>query len=207
VFPNLVDRRLFTRLADAIDPGLAKVAPCEPDEYAGPWPGIVLRSDLNALSVGIDWATRDLVLNPQLGAATWVSGLHNVADHIAWETGNHDLDIRWLEIADNVPYCINDACADFFEPIVKNDPSAVLWHVASSLHCWAHSGVWTPSILAETLDRWAPMTDIDRWCRHHARVNDRYVSFMASYATRLLDGHVQEHDHAWLRRYFEVIDS
>jgi hypothetical protein len=121
-------------------------------------------------------------------------------------THTQALQLRWIEIGYAIPLCQNGACEAEFEPIVRADPSALLWHVAGSLFTWAHSGVETPPILADTLRRWAVGIDgVDRWCRVGHDADDPYVRFMAGYAARLLDGLEERHHETWLQRYFEIL--
>jgi hypothetical protein len=116
------------------------------------------------------------------------------------------LALRWIEIGYAVPLCQNDACEAAFEPIVRADAAATLWHIAASLFTWAHSGVWTPPILADTLRRWTgAVPAVDRWCRTEQDAADPYARFMAAYAARLLDGRVACHDGTWLQRYCQLV--
>jgi hypothetical protein len=147
--PVRVDRRLYARLVDAFEEGLTKIESCPAAEYDGPWPEIVLRPDVDKLALGFDWSTQELVVNPEvpLGTRTLTrsNGLEYLAEYVVRKMERREqIAVQWLEIAWSVPGCPNDACAENFEPIVASDPTQVVWHIAASLHTWAHAGVWTP---------------------------------------------------------------
>src|SRR5262249_55163213 len=97
------------------------------------------------------------------------------------------LALRWLVIGYDVPSCPNDSCAALFEPIVRTDPSALTWHVASSLFTLLQCGVLTAPFLSETLHQWeATGIAVEGWCRDHESDRDPYVRFMAAHALRVL---------------------
>jgi len=196
-----LDRRLLTRMVDAIEAGLALIEVCRPDDYEGPYADLVR-------DVERTWPRSIDVPTPQ-GVCT-VNAEH-LASMIIHETADSNpgaLALRWLPIGYLVPLGQNDACEADFEPIVRADPTALTWHVAASLYTWAHSGVWTPPILQDTLRRWTSATPaLERWCRAQQDAGDPYVRFMAAYATRLLDGQAARHDSTWLGRYFELVGA
>jgi hypothetical protein len=194
-----VDRRLLLRMVDAIEVGLDQIEACRADQYEGPRAELVRRVESEHLrSFEVEASGRNCVLTPASLAST-------IVGEIA-EAHPEALELRWMEIGYAVPLCQNDACEAAFEPIVRADAAATLWHVAASLFTWAHSGVWTPPILADTLRRWAGASPaVDRWCRTEQDAGDPYVRFMAAYATRLVDGHVERHEGDWLQRYCELV--
>ena len=194
-----LDRRLLGRMADAIEDGLALSESCPLELYDGPHAELVRRVERERPR-SFEMPTAHGIRTEDIEFLA-----HTIVNEIA--AGHPEaLGLRWIEIGSYVPLCQNDACEADFEPIVRRDPSALVWHVAGSLFTWAHSGVWTPPILAGTLHRWAvAMPCLDRWCRAQQDVGDPYVRFMAAYATRLLDGQATRHDDAWLRRYFQLV--
>jgi hypothetical protein len=194
-----IDRRLLGRMVEAIESGLEVIEPCRPDLYDGPRAELVRRVEREH--------PRSFEVTTADGTLTWDVG--SLASTIVQETADAHPDalaLRWIEIGYSLPLCQNDACEAEFEPIVRVDPSALVWHVAASLFTWAHSGVWTPPILADALRRWtATTTDIERWCRIQQDVADPYERFMAAYATWLLDGLAARHDDAWLQAYCQLV--
>jgi hypothetical protein len=196
-----IDRRLLARMVDAIEAGLELIEPCRADQYDGPYAELVRRVEREH--------PRSFELTTPTGTRTHTAAslASTILSEIA-EAHPKVLALRWIEIGYAVPLGQNNACEADFEPIVQADHSALVWHVAGSLYTWAHSGVWTPPILAETLRRWASkMPRLDPWCRTQQDAADPYVRFMAAYATRLLDGQVERHDNAWLERYCQLLRS
>jgi hypothetical protein len=191
------DRRLLLRMADAIHDGLSTIGPCGIDEYDGPYADLLRQ------------AARDRLESIELPEARGVHSVRHLGRTILREVERahpQPFALRWIEIGYLLPLGQNEACDEEFEPIVHADLSALKWHVAGSLFTWAHSGVWTPPILAGTLRRWgAADSGIERWCRVGHDAEDAYTHFMAEYAARLLDGQADRHGEAWLQRYFELL--
>ena len=143
-----IDRRFLTRMVEAIEDGLELIEPCRVDQYDGPNAELVRQVE------------REHPLNFQVttphGTSTHTAA--SLASTIVSEIADarpEALALHWLEIGYAVPLCQNDACEAEFEPIVRADHGALVWHLAGSLYTLAHSGVWTPPMLADTLRRWA----------------------------------------------------
>ncbi len=195
-----IDRRLLARMADAIEAGLPSIEPCRLEEYDGPHADVVQRVERERPLDRFPVTTpRGVFLHTTQSLGGEI--VHEVAD-----AHPKALALRWLLVGINVPFCDFTGCADHFEPIVRADTSAIVWHVAASLYTWAQADVRIEQTLADTLRRWcATMPDLDPWCRTQQDAGDPYVRFMAVYATRLLDGLAKRDDASVLERYCKLV--
>lgn len=176
--PSPIDRILLRRFAEALDSARPMIVACPDDEYDG---GVPERHSAAAPQTDA-WCFASDILD---------DALRRRPDAI-W--------LAWLRAGLDAPLTQNDACEREFTIIVKADPRDVRWFVASSIHTWIASGVFTPPILRESLERMiASSPSLVHVLRGHAADPDRYTKFMLEYACQVLDGQFR----IWQRSGFD----
>ncbi len=162
----MVDRRLLSRMEEAVNAGL------------------------ECIQLG---ATDDVALHHESAQRSEAPSASPEAIVLAATVAHPEATrLRWLVVGYSVPRCPNDACAELFDPLVRADASVVVWHVAASLFTRFQCGVDTQPMLAAQLRAWSGY-GIEAWCRGYAGP-DPYLSFMARHAVGVLDDRVDAND-------------